>query len=147
MSWQAQLYIGVPVHSAAEARAMLDRLGVDHTRFDDYDLFLMWDAEGGREVGRETAITFRGTQFTACITPRREREGGTELPVSPTDAYTDAIVGFALTSRYRPAILDQGNESGRPEPFVIDLDAARAILEEIRAFWPEAQLMVWDRHY
>ncbi|GEM_PF-7068937 len=142
MPWQAQLFIGVSVHSWTEARSVLDRLGVSHASVDDDDLFHMPD-----EQCRKTEVVFRGTRFTVVIAPQREREGDTPFPVPDAESYTDAIVGFPLTSRYSPAILDQGYEHGRPEPFVIDLDAARAILDEVHAFWPEAQCMMWDKFY
>jgi hypothetical protein len=80
----------------------------------------LWVPDGSETTKQEITIYFQ-----------RESEGGCDWPVPRDEAYTDAIVGFALTSRYRPAILDKGHEHGRPEPFEFNPQDILDILEQV----------------
>jgi hypothetical protein len=111
MPWQAQLFIGVPVHDYDEARQILGNLGAVLKGYDD-------------EILGETAVSktvnFRGKARPITVAFMQESEGGCPFPVPKSEPYTDAIVGFDLTARYSPALLDEGHKTGRPEPFCFD---------------------------
>lgn len=90
-------------------------------------------------------VHFRGAAYDVVPHLMYEREGGSEFPAPAGDAYTDAMIGFELTSRYAPAILDIDHaRGGRPEPFEIDVEACASILAEVRAWWPTAGLYIWE---
>ena len=148
MPWQAQLFIGVSVHDNEEVREVFQKLGrhdLDALDADELEEELweepsvkkeLWVPEGSESVKQEITIYFQ-----------RESEGGSDWPVPRDEAYTDAIVGFALTSRYRPAILDKGHEHGRPEPFEFNPQDILDILEQVHAWWPEAKALLVECFY
>jgi hypothetical protein len=139
MSWQAHLFIGVPISTYEDIRKIMLQLSgnLEWRTADKGELFYDLPAIEGKSV------KYKGNEYPVKIRPMRGIEGGSKFP--PNDpSYTDAMIGFELTSRYAPAILDQGYEYGRPEPFVFDpLDIAD-ILQQVRKWWPEAQAIIWD---
>lgn len=80
-------------------------------------------------------LTIRGKTFSVPVSLYFESEAGT-----PCYGY----VGFQLTSRYRAAVIDDGHEHGRPDPFVLDLDVLGEILRDVRRWMPEAQILLMD---
>jgi hypothetical protein len=144
MAWQAQLFIGVAVHDNEEAREVFQKLGDNHEleSFEGEDL-----EEELYETTLKRTILHKGMSKEVEIFFRQECEGGQEWPVRRTEAYSDAIVGFALTSRYLPAILDEGHVHGRPEPFEFDAHEICGILESVHEWWPEAKAMIWGVWY
>jgi hypothetical protein len=140
MPWQAQLYIGVPVRNYAEIRRTFKQLKVKvPKKLADEDLF--YDAPG-----LDTLVRYKGRFFLVSVHAMHEDEGG-EFPVEDDDDSPCAIVGFPLTDRYKGAILDAHIPHGRPEPFVFDPLECQALLKQVRAWWPEAKLMIWEQFY
>lgn len=139
MPWQAHLFVGVPVHNYDEVRAVFTKLGIGTAlAVKDEDL---------SGVSKRASVKHRGKVFRVAIAFMREYEGGCEFPVGIEEKYTDAIVGFELTSRYKGAILDAKEPNGRPEPFVFDPNDCAAILKQVREWWPAARLMIWDNFH
>jgi len=140
MPWQAQLYIGVPVRNYAEIREVLKQLKVKIPKMSDEDLLY-------EQPGLETHVKYKNKLFKIDVHPMHEDEGGSTFPVAPDEDCPNAIVGFPLTDRYRGAILDAHIPRGRPEPFVFDPLECQALLKQVRAWWPEARLMIWEQFY
>ena len=144
MPWQAQLFIGQRVHDAHEAREIFQKLGC-HT------LEYLNDEELEEELWNDPKFDryafHKGENIEVEIRFRRECEGGCPWPVPRTDDYSDAIIGFALTSRYAPAILDKGHSHGRSEPFEFEPHDICEILDKVREWWPEAKAIIWDVWY
>jgi len=69
-------------------------------------------------------------------------EGGCYWPVERDEYYSDAIVGFSLTTRYAPGILNR--KGSRPEPFEFDPQDILDILENVHAWWPDAKALLWS---
>ena len=148
MPWQAQIFIGQRVHSTQEAVGILRSLGVDLSVLDE-DPERMDDLDGWQIRFRfpSHSIAYAGQTFEVRPQYMEETEGGGPFGGRPENDYTDAIVGFNLTSRYEGAILDHATENGRPEPFYIDVEGLSDILRQVREWWPEAQAMVWNVFY
>jgi hypothetical protein len=147
MPWQAQLFIGVPVKTHADIRAIYVQLGSGDVISGLTDEELEFDFGGIQKF-----VMWNDKLHHVNVEVMIEREGGTDFPVvddtaDTTSAYTDAIVGFGITSRYRPAILDRMHPKGRPEPFCFDPLELNEILVQVRQWWPEAQTMIWDVFY
>lgn len=123
MPGQSQLYVGQPVDSYEAAVAVYERLGIEVGE----------DVFDGRGEGR--VVEFRGREVPVYICGMREDETG------------ERAVGFALTGRYEEAVLDAGKDKGRPDLFVFDPADIEGVLEEVRAWWPEAVVFLWDRFY
>lgn len=138
MPWQAQLFIGVPVHDYDEARQILGKLGAFLKGYDDESLC---------NTAANKTVNFRGKVRQITIGFSREAEGGCPFPMPKSEPYTDAIVGFYLTARYSPALLDEGHKHGRPEPFCFDPLEVADLLKQVREWWPEAQAIIWDNWY
>lgn len=147
MPWQAHLFIGEVVHDYVEIKEVLDKLGIDYSHIMDNDDLFSGEAYKKVILHIPGELGTTGKNFTVAIQPMKESEGGTCFPVNKSNPYTDAIVGFELTSRYDPSILDRDYKHGRPEPFVINLNEANVLLQQVRKFWPEAQLIMWDNFH
>ena len=148
MPWQAQLFIGVPVHDYKEAWGVMRQLGSplpEYDKMDEDDLDEQLD--NFYEIRIHKKIQFRGKEEEIEIVFSKEEEGGSRFPVRRSEEYTDAIVGFGLTSRYSPALLDQGHKHGRPEPFCFKPQEIIDILAQVHEWWPEAEVMIWDQWY
>ena len=91
---------------------------------------------------------YRGVPFDVSVTFMHEMDGEDFPTPDPEEMYTDAMVGFNLTERYRGAILDaEYTNGGRPEPFMFDPAELVVILDQVRLWWPEAQVAIWTLHY
>jgi hypothetical protein len=143
MAWQAQLYIGVKVHSLPEAKRVLAGLGVSDFPHESKSWYYKYPE-------KQSKIVYKNVTYPVNVSFQFEPEGGSvisvdEVPQEEKRSYTDAIVGFPLTARYKGEILDVDEENGRPEPFEIDIEGCSDILSQVRKWWPEAQLLMWDR--
>ena len=149
MPWQAQLFIGERVHDDEEAKQVFIKLGVSELdgqkietltgdeleealwNMGAVDRFAWVPTANGEHENKEVQIMFR-----------REGEGGCSWPVERDEDYSDAIVGFALTTRYAPGILTR--KGSRPEPFEFDPQDILDILESVHAWWPDAKALLWS---
>jgi len=149
MPWQAQLFIGKRIRTFNNIRAIFDELGIDHSQASDENL--RYPEDCGPPLVKKVTLTLDDFSFTAEMTAMFECEGGSDFPAVDTlmieEAYTDAIIGLPLTGRYRPSILDRAHEHGRPEPFTINLHEAAELLGQVQAFWPDAELLLWDMYH
>ena len=118
------LWIGVLVASFDEAGEILSRFGVEAPAGEGEDWF------DGRGVARE--VSYKGAHHRVFLC------GSYEHP--------HRIVGFQLTGRYKAVVLDQGHK-GMPNPFVVDVEGLSAILAEVRQWWPEAQVLLFEVDY
>ena len=146
MPWQGHLFIGQKVHNYDEVRAIFKTLGKTNWTLDGEPYPYDDEALSNDEYDDiQQTIEYRGNKIEVAIRLRIEGEGGCDFPAEQDERdYTDAMVGFALTRRYRGAILDAGFEhGGRPEPFVFDPLEIQAILDQVRVWWPEAQALIW----
>jgi hypothetical protein len=143
MAWQAQLFIGQPVRSYEEARAILTKLGVTSA------LAETGDTDLPNVIWKVIPMTYLGKKFAGEVYFSIEREGGSRFPTpkGQNQNYTDAAVVLDLTSRYEGSILDAEETHGRPEPFVFDPIEVADLLTQVRAVWPEAQALIWGRWY
>lgn len=126
MPWQGHLFIGQPFSTLEEGEAILKKLGIEVNQ--EYGLF---------ESGAPRKIEYGLGTITVRIEAMEETEGGE----------TERAVAFNLTNRYRGAVLDAEYPHGRDEPFIVDIDAVAYILKQVREWWPEAECLIWDRHY
>jgi hypothetical protein len=141
MPWQAQLFIGQPVHNGQEVIDILKGLGVETTS-------TRYEIDEDHEIEMTTlkkAIIVKRKAVKVDIELYIEEEGGVRWPVDKNEDYTDALIGFPLTSRYVAGLLN--TKESRPEPFVFDPLEVYDILTQVRAWWPQAQAMLWDVFY
>ena len=156
MPWQGQLVIGEKVWNYDDAAAIFKKLGcetdltpppgLDEDEMLDFEL----DVFGGVAIKKQ--ITYKGVVIDVSIYLLTGSEGGVEFPVpgndeNPKPDYTDALVGFYVTSRYSGAVLDKDTSHGRHEPFVFDPTELAELLSQVREWWPEAQAMIWTVFY
>lgn len=139
MPSQAQLYIGQRVHDFEEIEALYKKLGVDTTDVDPEDPYTLYDCE------KSVKLNYQGEEVTLLLGFHYDNEGS--FPVPRDEDYSSALVGISLTSRYAPTLLDRGHEHGRPDPFELDLGALASLLEQVRTFWPEAEVLMMDIWY
>lgn len=139
MPTQAQLYIGERVHDFEEIEALYEKLGVDTAAADPEDPYTLYDCQ------KPVTLNYRGETVTLSLGFYNDNEGS--FPVPKDEAYSSALVGIALTSRYAPTLLDRGHEHGRPDPFEVDVGALADLLEQVRDFWPEAEVLMMDIWY
>lgn len=139
MDRKAHLVIGVPVHDYEEARAVLKRLGVPADTVDK--------AAWLSKIIVQKELVFKGQRHEIRIRFDREQNADwpSSFPVGHNEKNTDAAVFFFLTSKYGGAVLDRGAEHSVPEPLPIDPLDLVGILDQVRAWWPEAQLLLWTR--
>lgn len=150
MPWQAHIWIGVKIHDYVEARQALLALekgpgvklkhgpaGAGSTVAGTVDELLP-------DIAFLVPLVYKGKSVVAKATMEVDREHGVTFPVPNSRVYTAALVGIHLTSRYSPAILDEGHRNGRPEPFELDLDALQDLLAQVRGWWPEARVLMMD---
>lgn len=131
MPWQGHLFIGQRVHDKKEAAAIMRKLAPASL-----------STKNIKDTPIAKTIRYRGKKFSVKIEFLFEVEGGAVLPMKGD--YTDAMVGFALTRRYRGVILDEEYQNGgRPEPFPFDPTELTKILKQVRKWWPEAQTLIW----
>ncbi len=146
MPWQGQLYIGQRIHNIDEARAVLTalhRAGDDRIPERDED-----DDDIGELPSLTRNVVHAGKPFTVQVEVHQTEEGGVSFPVPASEPYTDALIGFELTARYRGAILDAAFTSGgRPEPFAVDVAAVADILRQVREWWPSAEVLILTMFY
>lgn len=148
MPWQAHLWIGVPVANDQQARDALAQLGrpdlvdqVDDVVSNVADVF----DNAQPPVTIPVRLEHGGLVLDPpCVKFRREAEGGSDWPAPSNESYTDAVIGFQITSHFAPTLLDAGHPHGRSEPFIIDVDACQRFLAQVRKHWPQAQLLMWD---
>lgn len=136
MPWSTHLYIGQPVTSLDQARAILTKLEVTHsngTRCIPIDKAV--DEDFDNAFGKQVVVEYKGKSFTVWLGYEAEYEG----------EFTHAV-SFCLTSRYRGSVLDADERHGKPDQYVIDIDGAAEVLRQVRTWWPEAQIFMWDRH-
>ena len=134
MPWQAHLYVGVEVSSEKEALKIYNDLGITPDTPRNGGVF------GG--AGKEYFISLRGKQHRVYLYAMQENEGGSNT----------FAVAFALTGRYGPEVLDapiEENEDapGRPEIFVFDPDELNDILNQVRPWFKDAKVFMWDRFH
>lgn len=132
MPWQAHLFVGQGVRTYSDVRLIFGKLGVEKERMDIAD----W-AVGEIVVKRQLTVGEVKIRFVF------EAESGDSFPV-PRNAPINAFVGFPLTSRYKGAILDRKFPNGRPEPFRLDLVEIQLILDQVRVWWPEAEILMYE---
>lgn len=131
MGTHGQLYIGVPVQNEAEAIAIYEQLDID--------------------IGEDGVFCGDGRFFTVSLKGRKYKAYVSAM--TDEDVMESFAVGFHLTDRYMGAILDadskwpDGRSRGRPEVFVFDPLDIVEILVEVRQWWPQAQVFIWDVAY
>lgn len=144
MPWQGQLFVGERVATCADVRAIFTKLG--------YTGDLSDEEIHDKIPTIQKTVELHGVEYTVSIEFALETEDGSDqLPANaePGDQTDDtySYVGFALTSRYSPAILDRAYAHGRVDPFVIDIEEIRIIMNQVRLWWPEAKLLMCDCFY
>lgn len=139
MPWAGHLYIGEKVRNTTDVIRVFQKLGKsldNDTKIQDLHKFTT-----------KISVEYMGETFVETISFQQETEEGVRWPLDPDEQYTDAIVGFALTSRYQPAILDYVYEHGRPEPFEVDVVGMTEILKSVQTIWPEARVLIWTNYF
>lgn len=131
MGTHGQLYIGVPVQNEAEAVAIYNQLDID---IGEDGVF--------SGTGKEVTVSLKGRKYEVYLSAMTDE-----------DEMESFAVGFHLTDRYEGAILDadskwpDGNPRGRPETFVFDPLDIVEVLKDVRKWWPQAQVFIWDVAY
>jgi len=139
---QAHLHVGIPINSPADLVRAAQRFGVtppaNQRDLDD------WEA-----AFSSVALTIEGQpvgldiRWDDDVGPWQQPYQNT-VTGKPGDSYT--MIGAQLTSRYSPAIVDEGwTRGGRSEPFVLDLIRLAKILAAVRKVWPEAEILMMDQ--
>lgn len=142
MPWQGHLFIGERVSTNADVRAIFTKLG--------YTGDLSDEEINDKMPSVSKTVELKGVTYPVSITFSMETDDGAyELPSGPdedidTSHDTYAYVGFALTSRYSPAILDRAYEHGRVDPFELDLEEIQIILAQARTWWPDCKVLMCD---
>lgn len=146
MPWSSQICIGERVSNYDEIKNIFKKLGDDISNLiDESDL---------RDHNKIFTITVRDKIFTISIQAHIESESGAPFPTNDK-LNTGAAVMLTITGRYSPEILDLFSQQqysifkqlGRPDPFYIDIELCKEVLEEVHRFWPDAQLMIMDMFY
>lgn len=154
MPWQAQIFVGESVRNLNDLYKIAKTLNMDYPpieeAFDDINPITKEDEYiYGVDYfpKKEIEIKYKGETHKVTIEFMFESEGGSQWPdqVIDYEDYTDALVGFEITSRYAEGILN--HNGSRPEPFRLDLEGIIDIRDQVRKFWPEAQIYVWNRWY
>jgi hypothetical protein len=136
MPWQGDLFIGEPVKTREEAEAIYRKLGIvigTSKHNPEPDVF--------NGDGAERFVTFRRRELRVYVYGQQDSESNT------------LAVAFNLTGRYRGVILDidckhaDGRPSGRSDPFVFDPADLADILAQVRVWWPDASVFIWDRFH
>ena len=143
MPWQGHLWIGESVSNWEEVRAIYDKLGIDYKDIkDEWNDFF----RNPHLPGAKRQVRYKDTTFGVSITFEHEGEGGMRFPNN--EVYSDALVGFQITSRYSPAVIDSWcGTGGRPEPFEFDPQDLVDILKQVREWWPDAKCIIWTNFY
>lgn len=126
MSMQGDFFIGVPLQYAGmvdEARAIYKQLGIP-----------VGDGLLGGS-GKNFGVHLRGRTYPVYVYAIDDKES------------EQMAVAFQLTGRYAGRVLDADYESGRTNPFVFNPEDLVAILADVRQWWPEAQVFLWDRNH
>lgn len=140
MPHQAHLFIGQPVRDYLEIREVFGKLDVQTSGISDDELF-------EKSIGKTVALDYGGRKLDVQISLHWELEDGNPFPVPGTVDATTVAVAVALTGRYRGKILDGSEPHGRPDLFCFDPEEILGLLSQVRQFWPEARVFVWDRSY
>jgi hypothetical protein len=134
MPWQGDLFIGEPVKTREEAEAIYQKLGIKlRARHAPPDVF-----DGS---GDERFVIFKGRKLRVYVYGMQDSESN------------ELAVAFNLTSRYKGSVLDidckhkDGEPSGRSDPFVFDPQDLVDILAQVRTWWTEASVFIWDRFH
>lgn len=142
MPYQSHLYVGKPINSIADLVSLGGHFGIKQpVQIDDMDWWLeKIDASGA-------SILVEGKAKPLCFFDADEEGSAFAYVYANTitkklgDSYM--LVGVELTSRYSPAIIDEGwTSGGRSEPFVLDLERLASIQAGVRKQWPDAEILL-----
>jgi hypothetical protein len=147
MPTQAHLFVGVPVNTPADVQNVFSMYGhTSHINVQNLDYGDIQDLLGQHGL----AISVEGKPRAISLVWDDE-SGVNQWSSGQTNTLTNqrgdscALLGVTLTSRYYPAILDEGwNGGGRPEPFKLDLDRLQRIVNEVKEQWSNAEILMMD---
>ena len=140
MPYQGHLHVGIPINSIADFQKAGAHFGITPPgpgggHYEWADAF----------AGAGATITIEGKARGVSICSDDEAGFNYLSKNTKTGAIGNSymLVGAALTSRYYPAIVDEGwDQGGRAEPFVLDLDRLAKIKAEVCEQWPDAEILL-----
>ncbi len=138
MPWQGMLYIGECVRDPDDVVAIAHKIG---GTVPDVAELLNED----NQVIRLVQVEYGGVTHLCTVQHRREFEEGCPWPSAATEKSTDAVVGFAITGRYNGGIIGGSDPSSQPQ--TINVEAVLALLSDVRRWWPDAELLLWDNFF
>ncbi len=140
MPWQGDLFIGETVKDKTEAEAVYAKLGI---RIEKHDFEEEPDVFNG--TGDERFVNFKGRKLRVYVYGMCDSET------------CEKAVAFNLTDRYKGSVLDidcvhkdgyrAGEPSGRYDPFIFDPQDLVDVLAQVREWWPDAKVFIWDRFH
>lgn len=130
---QGQLFIGEITSSYEQVRDVLEKLGVS--------------VDVGDQTLEDALCDDLFHLEKYVVDDGKTRRVKVEFHWSSETGPDESLVGIELTSRYSPAILDEGMPHGREEPFVVDVERIQTILAQVREWWPDARLILWTVFY
>lgn len=148
MPWQAHIFIGKKVATYDDIRQIAKELNLSVKIDEDVDDGSSITSDNWHDAVKKKKLViplvYKGKTYKFKPEFKTESEGGSTFPNSQVDTYTDAMVGFALTTRYAPTLLDKEFANGRPEPFELNLNEMQDLLSQVRKAWPTASIYMWD---
>lgn len=145
MPYQGQLFIGQKVRSRMEAVKILRELDDDPNHDWDEMERKVKDENESNLYWIPVSIPYKGEEIKASVGLHEVWE---DNYVYQDDEYTNALVGFSLTNRYKGSILDKDwTEYGRPEPFEFDVDDLKGIMDRVKGWWADARVLILTVFY